>query len=108
MKLRFIKLANKWYVDIPYIGDINDLQMVCGADLLLENIANGKFYVEVNVATTYIEHDIALIKIDENSEGASYDIKNNIPYRGEVWLCNITKNLFDLFPETFYLKILNS
>ena len=34
--LRFIKLSNKWFVDIHWDGDIYDLQMVDGADLMLD------------------------------------------------------------------------
>ena len=32
MQIRFVKLAEKWFIDIPWIGDVNDLQMVSGAD----------------------------------------------------------------------------
>ena len=42
--LRFIKLSNKWFVDIPWDGDIDDLQMVDGADLMLDALSHGNFY----------------------------------------------------------------
>ena len=33
-RLEFVKLSERWYIDIPWIGDVNDLQMVDGADEL--------------------------------------------------------------------------
>lgn len=27
MTLKFVKLSNRWFVDIPYIGSIEDLEM---------------------------------------------------------------------------------
>lgn len=36
LKLTFKKLAQRWFVDIPWIGSIDDLQMVNGADDFIE------------------------------------------------------------------------
>lgn len=41
LKLTFKKLAQRWFVDIPWIGSIDDLQMVNGADDFLEWYAAG-------------------------------------------------------------------
>ena len=39
--LRFIKLSDRWFIDIPWIGDVNDLQMVDGAG---ENLLDTVIY----------------------------------------------------------------
>lgn len=41
LKLTFKKLAQRWFVDIPWIGSIDDLQMVNGADDFIEWYAAG-------------------------------------------------------------------
>ena len=40
--LTFIKLSNRWFIDIPWDGMIEDLEMVSGSDLFLDTISNGK------------------------------------------------------------------
>ena len=37
--LTFIKLSNRWFVDIPWYGMLEDLEMVNGADIFLEAIS---------------------------------------------------------------------
>ena len=54
MQIRFVKLAEKWFIDIPWIGDVNDLQMVDGADSLLEILAEGAKEFNCTVSTTVL------------------------------------------------------
>ena len=53
-KLTFIKLSNRWFVDIPWDGMIEDLEMVSGADLFLDAISNGKKIIILEVGTSEI------------------------------------------------------
>ena len=47
---KFIKLSDKWFVDIPWDGDVNDLQMVDGSDLLLDCYNKNKTpYFHLNI-----------------------------------------------------------
>ena len=46
-ELEFIKLSNRWFINIPYDGEINDLEMVDGADELLDEIAEGRRIVRI-------------------------------------------------------------
>ncbi|KAA6341295.1 hypothetical protein EZS27_010882 [termite gut metagenome] len=51
MKLRFVKIANKWFCDIPdYEGMIEELEMVDGADTMLDDISN--YYKKVSDPNT--------------------------------------------------------
>ena len=45
--LSFVKLSERWFVDIPWEGDVSDLQMVAGADLLLDSLCNGNTRISI-------------------------------------------------------------
>ncbi len=107
MQLKFKKLSNRWFVDIPYDGSVDDLQMVSGADLMLESIANGNETVVVRVSRTKIAHSVELSILESDDVGATYFVDNwdneECTYRGNVWLCNVTKLVFGDFPSHIYL-----
>ena len=107
MNIRFIKLSGRWFVDIPWDGNIEDLQMVCGADLLLDNISENNFYVDVNVSTNDENGEITLHKIKEDdfSTGCYYKV-NSFQFKGEIWLCNVTKHVFGEFPNIITFNII--
>jgi hypothetical protein len=102
--LTFIKLSNRWFVDIPWDGMIEDLEMVSGSDLFLDCISNGKKIITLEVGTSEIYGSIKLTKTIEDEFGAFYKI-NTYEYKGEIWLCNVTKHLFEIFPDNFWFKI---
>lgn len=89
--LNFVKLANQWFVMLPdYEGSVGDLQMICGADLLLESIGGSLVRAEVSDSGDY-----TLTLIEGDDVGPKF--------KGTIWLCNVTKYIFGEFPE--YLKI---
>lgn len=108
MTLEFVKLANRWFIDLPnWIGDINDLEMVDGADTLLNEISHHDKRVVLEVATSSNKQLnriplYTLEKIEENSFGATYMVcgESNVK---TVWLCNVTLEIFEIFPEEFYI-----
>ncbi|MBR6517558.1 MAG: hypothetical protein IKT40_12065 [Bacilli bacterium] len=104
MKLRFIKLSNKWFVDIPWEGDVEDLQMVSGSDILLDILSHGNFFVDIDISTDYIENSIKLVKKNEDEFGCYYSCYT-YEFKGEIWLCNVTKHLFGGFTNEFFIKI---
>ena len=106
MTLRFIKLSNKWFIDIPWDGDVNDLQMVCGADVLLDTLSNGNFFVILNVSTEELNESFVLNKKCDDEFGCFYSCYT-YEFKGEIWLCNVTKHLFHEFPIKFYVKKIN-
>lgn len=102
--LTFVKLSNRWFIDIPWDGDINDLEMVSGADLFLDSISNGKRTITLEVGVSEIYNSIKLTKIHEDEIGATYKVFM-YDFKGDIWLCNVTKYLFDEFPDNFWFKI---
>ena len=103
MFLRSKKLSNRWFIDIPYDGDIGDLEMVIGASNLLDKLPQiSTDIVEIQLSDKFTLY--RLDKIEENEFGATY-YTNNPKYEGDVWLCNITKLVLGEFPTTIYFSI---
>lgn len=119
MNLKFKKLANKWYCDLPdYPGNVNDLEMVAGADKICELIPY-KDHPDVKEVEVYYTLDIdsvfqttgqtkggyITLKFMKTGyeeygteEGATYLVKGftkNGKIDSIVWLCDVTKFVFD-------------
>ena len=106
-RLDFVKLSERWYIDIPWIGDINDLQMVDGADELLEEISNGNKCVTLDIALPGNKSlnrvpKYVLEKIDEDNMGGTYIVigESNVK---QIWLCNVTLEVLGEFPFEIYV-----
>lgn len=108
-ELTFKKLSNRWFIDIPYEGSIEDLEMVAGADKLLDAISYNNDTIKVKVYDKLIANAISCTKIDETDFGATYmiDAWDNMDcnYSGTIWLCNVTKIVLGEFPENIYFRI---
>lgn len=102
-ELKFVKLSNKWFVDIPYDGNINDLQMVDGADTFLDCYNSRNGIVEIGIFEQNdkprVSHKTAFLKkISTDEFGATYSVDSE-KYRGNIWLCEITKLVFGEYPD---------
>lgn len=103
-KLTFAKLANKWYIILPeYKGDIEELEMVAGADLLLETLSKGNPTIQVKVSTEPLKDGIELYLFGLDDIGATYNCESN-EFSGNIWLCNVTKYVLGNFPNIIYFK----
>ena len=110
MKLKFVKLANSWYVHLPeYPGNVDELEMVCGADSMcyeLDDDNDG--IVEIEVYDISIDADIVLdfmfSTTDETGKqsGAYYNAHGTNTQ--QIWLCNVVKHIFKSFPPVIYIK----
>ena len=103
-RLEFVKLSERWYIDIPWIGDVNDLQMVDGADELLDEIAEGRRIVRIiaTISDNISKPDYILEKTKEDNMGGTYTI-TGITNVKQLWLCNVTKLIFKNFPNKIYI-----
>lgn len=102
--LTFVKLSNKWFVDIPYDGPVEDLQMVNGSDQFLDNLAkyNPTVRVKVTVSTEELpKYDYCFVISDIDSGGATYVEKAK--KANNIWICNVTKLIFGEFPRNLYI-----
>ena len=109
--------TNKWFVDLPeWEGPKSELEMVCGADTMLDIIAQGNDVVHLRISdkpftltdTEPIETNAyTLTKIEDTPDigGAKYLMKEwyGFEYNLEMWLCHVTEFVFGYLPETIYI-----
>jgi hypothetical protein len=104
----FIKdIDNKWYVDLPdWEGTREDLEMVMGADIMLDILAQGETLIQVKITeTNFPDSKFTLTYLRDGGEesGAYYRFdKYDISF--EIWLCNVTEFVFGSFPKKLYCK----
>jgi hypothetical protein len=106
---KFYKSNGNWYIDLPnYPGPKADLEMVAGADTMLDVFSGNGKSVDLFVSENSVAGFDELIKLDKNDvgSGAYYLMKN---YEGkevnhEMWLCDVTAYVFGNFPDKIYIK----
>ena len=98
--------SNRWYANIDdYPGDFEDLEMIMGADELLDRLSCGGDFVKVSIIADEIPSfppNMKLTKYKEDETGAYYtqDFYDHLP---SVFICNVTKFVFGYFPDIIYL-----
>lgn len=113
-RLNFYKeTEGRWYVDLPeWNGDKSDLEMVSGADAMLEYMAEGSNQIFVNMSESFFENSDEIIfkkMADDIGNGAYYYMDK---YRGinielDLWLCDVTKFVFGSFPNIIFISKTN-
>lgn len=111
---RFYKDELGWFVDLPeWEGERWELQMVSGADTFLEILSQGETEVYVTLSTEPFDNCDVLnflylgrLEGPEYGEGAWYYLKEylGIPFDLKMWLCDVTKFVFNEFPQKIYFK----
>lgn len=95
---------SRWYIDLPeWDGPMEDLEMVMGADTMLDIISQGEDEIRVSISETYIPHKMWLTFIREESDGGMYQLSST-QHSFEVWLCHVTKFVFNKLPEKLYIN----
>jgi hypothetical protein len=112
--LRFYKNEfDRWYADIPeWEGSIDDLQMVLGADNLLDIMAQGDNELKVHFSTESFEGSHVMswfadgVAGDPSHGGGMYRLHQymGISYDLDLWLCDVTKFVFGHMPHLIYFN----
>lgn len=99
----------KWYAVVPeWTGDKADLQMVCGADTLLDminmslgepNTINLDIYVDDEFSIDIFEGSFKLIKEGGDEGGGWYIGRYKDQVVPELWLCDVTKFVVGFIPK---------
>lgn len=99
---------NEWFLDAPeYIehgGAPEELQMVLGADILLDTLADGKDGVRLEVSQEKTQWVNVLRRVDEipTQVGKYY---HDDQTETLLWLCPVTTWVFNgVYPETIWYK----
>lgn len=99
---------NRWYVVLPeWTGDRSELEMVSGADLFLEILAQGEDTVTASISEEPSGgYAYELTKQEETPEigGAIYFAKGATLTNLPMWLCEVTRFVYDgELPEKLYV-----
>lgn len=109
---RFYKEYINWFLDLPdWNGNKEDLEMVLGADSLLEVLSEGNNEIHLSISEECFD---GASKLDFNrfgedyESGAFYNLRSyrNIEFDFEIWLCDVTLSIFDRFPESIYFNVI--
>lgn len=111
MRYRFYKTnENRWFIDIPgWYGSIEELEMVCGADTMLDIISEGESELFLYISKVDFANSNKLIfkglSIDLG-EGADYILENynGIEYNLDIWLCGVTEYVFKCYPGIIFFS----
>lgn len=99
---------NRWYVVLPeYQGHKEELEMVLGADIMLDLLDLNELHkVSLSISTDYIND--ALIELHylyDESGGAWYELKSKYYSSFNIWLCSVVKFVYDgEIPRKFYIN----
>ena len=105
---------NCWYIDLPeWQGSHGSLQMVAGADTLLEFVGKGAPRVEAEVCKCSelipeLDDDAAYFRADMIGGGvfggATYQV-NLSGFNDTMWLCPVTLFVMGEYPKHIYIKV---
>jgi len=98
--------SGRWYIDLPnWRGPKAALEMVAGADTLLDSLCNGEDVVILYVDTEQFpdaENTLTYEAPQMNGDGAFYLTETS----ERVWLCGVTEFVFGVMPpKIFYRNI---
>lgn len=115
--LDFHKIGQSWYADVPeWSGKLEDLEMVMGADTLLDGLSKMGRFVRIQVSTKEFEGSTHIRSNGKVYGGTAY-VSVGYPVVGganmvpELWLCSVN-NFFwggtenDEAPEDIYFKVI--
>jgi hypothetical protein len=110
---RFVREGDEWFIDIPeyvgFMGTKADLQMVSGADTMLDNIAGQQSEVTLRLEDTPFPGSDELILLRKSSPetgGGDYLLRSfeGKAFNQEMWLCRVTEFIFGDLPESIFIK----
>lgn len=95
----------RWYVDLPsWPGDKDDLEMVAGADKLLDYLSNNANEISLILSTDSFENCDVLNLVQQCGKGGGALYSYNTEKDNILWLCDVLKFVFKSFPEKIYIK----
>lgn len=109
----FVKSGNNWYIDLPAFieqgGSMGDLQMVDGADTMLDMMAGHDDSVVLSISQTPFEGADVLIlteRCDPNIGGGYYRMEKfeEEMINRTMWLCQVTEFVFGALPDKIFVK----
>ena len=101
----------RWYIDMPWSGNRDNLEMVAGADDLLSYLDTAKKHrVTIHVVPSEnpmtIEDNTELRQLDKSLTGGShYDATDFVGFRmRKIWICPVTLCVLGCYPKYLYVR----
>ena len=108
-KLSFSKEAGRWYINLKlWLGPKSALEMVQGADRLLDQLSQNTNHVKLKVYETPQDNTlkVSLITPNKLTNGGNYTIEGPKGYPKKMWLCNVTRFVYlGRMPKELYIKV---
>lgn len=102
--------TGRWYIDLPeWPGSKAELEMVEGADTMLDYVGQGNNRVELLLSETPFDGASVLKLTKDLSDdigGGMYLLAsyNSNVLNQEMWLCQVTEYVFGHLPQAIYFK----
>lgn len=108
-KVPFYKKDMRWYADVPNHTE-EENEMVCGADTMLEMLADGADKVGLLITFKPLPDSkpLCFYMKEHDDDGAWYYVTGNEKEYGEVWICNVTHDVLGEHPQEFYAMVDNT
>lgn len=102
-EIKFFKLNGRWYADIPK-HTLEENEMIMGSEVLLEKFANGSDEITVKVSDKPVpDYLIRMYLTEHDSDGAWYQLVVMSYESEQIWICNVTHDVFGEHPEQIYI-----
>lgn len=110
---RFVRENRGWYIDLPEFlaqgGSKADLEMVSGADTMLDVIAQGNDEVTLQINTEPFDNadELLLTELCDPILGGGYYYFKQFEGKEvdqDLWLCDVTRFVFGDIPKKIYVK----
>ena len=102
------KKQDRWYIDLPeWKGPKANLEMVAGADDLLNFLSRGVDRINVTFADEKIDNGFALKHIGGGVYEVDMATDADISAAPKsIWLCEVTKFIFEgTYPDMIYFRV---
>ena len=87
-------------------SEVEDLEMVDGADTFLDFLTEDGLYVTVDVNLEDSGDDSIILRLVAHDEiGGTYQVENLSEFKHDVWLCNVVHFIFGEHPDVIYFKV---
>ena len=106
--LRFFKLNDRWYADVPG-HTLEENEMVYGSDDFLNACDKGSGNVIIEMSDRSSGKEICTLRMIEHDDcGATYSVNGvdlGVPV---LWICNVTHDVLGEHPEVIYINAISS
>ncbi len=106
---------DRWYIDLPeWQGPKANLEMVAGADTMLEVLSRGNKRINVSFTDSkklLVDKDLPIsLSLEHKNDGVYRVFTHETEFTAdelpnEIWLCAVTQFIFGDYPQHIYVSV---